>query len=808
MNQQLLAPAPPAQTVEVVIDVSTSHIDAPFTYGVRDEMPPLGAKVRVPFNGRSVSGWVVGTSSGADSRTELKFVESLADEAPLDAAAVAVAAWMRRRYACTFREALSAVSPRISAPNDRFAFTRPPEPADSVGIALHGRFKEKPFSMLAARRALSSPQAKTPIATVRSALLRFVRSGTLRRVSAVQKSRPPTTVIDIAVLSDAAAVKGAAQRRLAEALADAGGSMTAADAKRRAGVSAALIRRAQASGMIRIEQHDLRHSQAATVSPAGRALANAAPALTPTVEQREAIERLDAGMRSGGVTALLQGITGSGKTLVYSRLIDRVRARGGRSIVLVPEIALTPQTAGRFVAEFGSAVGVLHSGLSSAGRAKVWENAASGALDVVVGARSAVFAPLPDVQLIVIDEEHEASYKQDIAPRYDAAAVARERMRAQGGSVLLGSATPSLETYQEALLGKIAHVRLQSRATNAPLPAVEIVDMSEQRGLHGSRALSPALTAAIEECVKRGDKALLFVNRRGYAGLLLCRECGFAPRCRRCAVSLVVHAADRSLRCHICGDAFRIPQKCAKCGSLDLKPFGLGTQRLEEEVRNLFPAARAVRMDSDTTSAQGAHERLLDSFAAEGDILIGTQMIAKGLDYPTVTLVGVVAADLDLNRPDFRAAERTFGLLTQVAGRAGRVAPGSRVLVQTYSPEHYAVALAARHDYETFARKELELRRELLYPPFGRLAYLLVSGVALAEVESHAKTLAQTLRAQAPAVEVLGPAPDILAKARGEHRMRIALKSPEEEPLLDASELARALRRSKDLRLTVIVDPR
>ncbi len=602
------------------------------------------------------------------------------------------------------------------------------------------------------------------------------------------------------MLEDAGAAKGPAQRRLVAALADAGGSLPLAEARKRAGVSAAVARAAIAAGAVRAQEHIAR--AAASVAE------HVAPAVVPTTEQRTAIDQLDAAMREGPVTALLHGITGSGKTFVYSRLIDRLRHRGGKAIVLVPEIALTPQTARRFIAAFGARVGVLHSGLSSSQRAAVWQDAAQGALDVVVGARSAVFAPLPDLRLIIVDEEHEPSYKQDVAPRYDAATVAAQRMRLVGGSVLLGSATPSLESYWDALQGRIMHVRLTQRATKAPLPHVEIVDMTRQLGLQGKRALGTVLTAGIENRLAGGEKTMLFVNRRGYAGLLLCRSCGFAPRCKRCAVSLVVHAADQSMRCHVCGDAFRIARGCPKCGSSDLKPFGFGTQRVEEEVRELFPSARVVRMDSDSTGAQGAHERLLDSFSGDGDILIGTQMIAKGLDYPTVTLVGVLAADLDLNRPDFRAAERTFSLLTQVAGRAGRAAPGSRVIVQTYAPHHYAVELAAQHDYDGFARKELELRRELGYPPFGRLAYIVVAGVTQAIVEENARALAERLRAGAQAVETLGPAPDTLPKARGEFRMRIALKSKTEEALLDACAFARAHRLSGDVRIAVIVDPR
>jgi primosomal protein N' (replication factor Y) len=572
------------------------------------------------------------------------------------------------------------------------------------------------------------------------------------------------------------------------------------EARRRANASAEVVRKTVVSGAIRTREQAPR-APGSVGTPAQQNL-------TPTSEQRAVIDQFDTAMRAGSVTALLQGITGSGKTFVYSRLIDRVRSHGGRAVILVPEIALTPQTAERFIAAFGAKVGLLHSGMSEAARTKVCRDAAAGELEVVVGARSAVFAPLPDLRLIIVDEEHEPSYKQDVAPRYDAAVVAVRRMNAAGGSVLLGSATPSLESYWDALQGRIIHMRLTQRATNAPLPEVELVDMTRQRSLHGKRALGPVLAAAIESRLAAGEKTLLFVNRRGYAGLLLCRACGFTPLCRRCAVSLVVHAADRSMRCHVCGDAFRISARCPKCGSGDLLPFGFGTQRVEEEVRELFPGARVVRMDSDSTGALGSHERLLRSFAGDGDILIGTQMIAKGLDYPTVTLVGVVAADLDLNRPDFRADERTFCLLTQVAGRAGRAQPGSRVVVQAYAPDHYAIALAATHDYGSFARKELDVRKELRYPPFGRISYIIVAGVELAAVEASAGELAAHLRRSARDVEILGPAPDTRPKARGEFRMRIALKAASEEAMLEACAIVQRRPQRAELRTTVVVDPR
>jgi len=790
-----------AQFVDVVLDVPTSALNTPFTYAVGAQTPALGARVRVPLGKRFVAGWVVGVRTETGGLHDVKAIDEILQETAIPSEAIALAQWLSRRYACTLREALGTVAPRGPRNNERFQFLREPLERDAQAAELYRRLGEKQFSALVAARLLRKAKLGLPLGATRQRLMRLANEGIVARVQVRPPGKPRARLGKlVAVLDDASKAKGSAARRLAEVLADAGGSLPLGDARKRAQASMATARTAAAAGVIRL------HETAA--KQRGGAGAPVTMALTPTSEQQEAIDRIDRAIVGEPVIALLEGITGSGKTLVYSRLIDRVRERGGRAIVLVPEIALTPQTAARFAEAFGASVGVLHSGLSASERVKVWRDATSGAIDVVVGARSAAFAPLPNLALIVVDEEHEPSYKQDVAPRYHAAAVAIERMKGVGGAVVLGSATPSLETYWSALQGRILHVRLTSRATAAPLPEVEIVDMTGQRGLLGKRAIGATLASKLEKCLARGDKALLFVNRRGYAGLLLCRSCGFAPHCRRCAVSLVVHAADRSMRCHVCGDAFQISAHCPKCKAADLRPFGFGTQRIEEEVKELFPSARVVRMDSDSTGALGAHERLLSDFASQGDILIGTQMIAKGLDYPSVTLVGAVAADQDLHRPDFRAAERTFALLTQVAGRAGRAGPGSSVVVQTYAPEHYAIALAAKHDYTAFAEKELEVRRELAYPPFGRIAYLVVAGLGQANVEEGARELATHVRAAARDVEVLGPAPDVLAKARGEFRMRIAIKSQTEEAMLEACAVAQQRRLPAGVRLTVIVDPR
>ncbi|HKW44454.1 MAG TPA: primosomal protein N' [Candidatus Eremiobacteraceae bacterium] len=789
--------------MEVVIDVPTGRLDGAFTYDAGAGVE-LGARVRVPLGSRAVNGWVIGPANSAGVGSgEVKQIDAVDDEAALlDPAAIELAAWLRRRYVCTYREALMLAAPKATnaAAHGRYAFEVPPQGNDATGDAIFNAVGSSPFTLVTASRALRRARIKLTLPALRREFDRLLKTGALARRdpkprAVAGKARPSTHV----VMEDAARARGPAQRRLAAVLLEAQGTLPSAEALRRADVTKATLARARHAGVLRIEE----------VAPPEKATAAVRPAaFESTRAQADAIDRIDAAARAGHAVALLHGVTGSGKTHIYAQLVDRVRGRGGTSIVLVPEISLTPQTAARFGSAFGDRVGVLHSGLSHAERDQVWRSAAAGALDVVVGARSAVFAPLPGVRLIVVDEEQEPSYKQDVAPRYDAQAVARQRMAAVDGLVVFGSATPSLEIYNEALEGSILHVRLSERATNAPLPPVEIVDMTAERGERARRPLGPTLIAAVDAALRRGEKALLFVNRRGYAGVLLCRACGFAPRCRRCSVSLVVHSADSSLRCHVCGAAFRVPPDCPKCHALELRPLGYGTQRVEEEARALFPSARIVRMDADTTGARGAHRELLRSFGDGGDILIGTQMIAKGLDFPTVTVVGVIAADVDLHRPDFRAAERTFALLTQVAGRAGRASPGSSVIVQTYSPDHYAVTHAARHDYESFARRELAMRRELGYPPFGRLAYIGIAAVDAAAAESAAARLAGMLRTEFPGVQTLGPAPDPLPKARGEYRLRIALKSRSLDSLLDAAHAAHAARSLGDVRVTITVEPR
>jgi primosomal protein N' (replication factor Y) len=482
---------------------------------------------------------------------------------------------------------------------------------------------------------------------------------------------------------------------------------------------------------------------------------------------------------------LLHGVTGSGKTEIYLRALTEIVAQGKRGICLVPEIALTPQTIERFASRFQSRVAVIHSGLSLGEQFDEWHRIKEGSCDVVIGPRSALFAPQPDLGLIVIDEEHEWTYKQsDKSPRYHSRDVAIKLAELSGAVVILGSATPDVETYYRAQRGDYQLIELKERITPygpSPLPEVDVVDMKEELKAGNRSLFSRSLIKEMTEALAHNEQVILFLNRRGTATFVQCRKCGFVFHCSHCTAALTYHSVTKKMVCHHCNYSIAVPADCPQCLSQELRFLGIGTQRIEEEVRQLFPHVRALRWDSDMTSRWRAHEELLTKVRAhEADILIGTQMVAKGLDLPQVTLTGVISADTNLNLPDFRSGERTFQLLCQVAGRAGRGFIPGRVIIQTYCPEHYAVQAASRHDYSAFYVRELEYRRNFGYPPFSRLASLAFShtnGIAcFREVERVGRLLAvEKDRRGLPDLRLIGPMPAFVPRVRGHYRWQLVL---------------------------------
>jgi primosomal protein N' (replication factor Y) len=509
---------------------------------------------------------------------------------------------------------------------------------------------------------------------------------------------------------------------------------------------------------------------------------------------------------------LLHGVTGSGKTEVYLRAIERVLDAGGGAIVLVPEIALTPQLVGRFRARFGDALGLLHSALSDRVRLAAWRDLREGRLRLAVGTRSALFAPVADLRLIVVDEEHDPSFKQEEGFRYHARDLSLLRAREADAVAILGSATPSLESWHNVTMGKLERLCLPERATKHSLPEVTIVDLARnKRGPSGASLLSAPLHEALRETLEAREQAILFLNRRGFAPTVLCEECGETQRCQACSVGLVLHQRTAMLRCHLCDFAMDLPERCPRCDTGVLRSIGIGTEQVEAMIRDAFPTARVGRLDRDTASARGIEEVLARLGSGALDVLVGTQMVAKGHDFPGVTLVGVIFADHGLSLPDFRAAERTFQLLAQVAGRAGRGATAGRVLVQTFLPEHMAVQAAAHHDYEGFCTRELAARAELQYPPFSRLVAFRVDAGSQARGRGTSQILADAARAAARGtnVRVTGPAEAPIARVRGRWRFRLFVRGPELRVLRQVvlAVARKAEEAPAGVRVTIDVDP-
>lgn len=530
-------------------------------------------------------------------------------------------------------------------------------------------------------------------------------------------------------------------------------------------------------------------------------------------EQSVVVERVTSQIGQKSKPFLLEGITGSGKTEVYLHIIDRVLKMGKTAIVLVPEISLTPQMTNRFISRFGKQVAIMHSGLSDGEKFDEWRKIKSGKARVVVGARSAIFSPLENIGAIIIDEEHEATYKQESNPRYHARDVAALRANYHNAVLLLGSATPAIESRARASRGVYNFLQLSQRANpKARIPKVEIIDFRDFVGKQEVSNFTPVLLNKIRERLARQEQVVLMLNRRGYSSFIMCRDCGYVDDCPNCDISLTLHMDTKTMNCHYCGFEKPIPRTCPNCQSRSIRYYGTGTQKAYDELQEVLPEARILRMDVDTTRQKGAHQKILDKFGAyEADILLGTQMIAKGLDFPNVTLVGVLNADTSLNLPDFRASERTFQLLTQVAGRAGRAEKEGEVLIQTYNPQHYAIQLAQQQDYEAFYTYEMGIRRQLGYPPYYFTVGLTLSHKDEQTVVRKSFEVLQVLRSQlSDKIKILGPTPKPVARTHNLYHYQIIVKYRFEDHLekvlnqiLDWTQLSE----NRELRLFIDHEP-
>ncbi|MEI8351537.1 MAG: primosomal protein N' [bacterium] len=725
---------------KVVVDVA---VDKEFDYLIPDFLAgqvKLGSRVNLSFGSRTTQGYVVGFSSGS-AHPKLKAIDSVVGDKPyIGEHLLKLARWMADYYCAPVELAVQAVLP---------------------GAVRHhkAKFKEQLFVEGVGEEWLMVDGC-------------MVKGGT--RVKLTSK-----------------------QAKVMDALL-AGGGLFLQELIMRSGADSATVRALEKKGLVRITRQTslrdpfsnltlLRTEPLVLMPQQAKALeaikeAMGAKSQEPGAGSQEPENRSQKS-ESGSLssTLLLHGVTGSGKTEVYLQAIAHALSLGMGAIVLVPEIALTPQTIERFRSRFGETIAVLHSHLSDGERHDEWHRIHSGRARIVIGARSAVFAPVQNPGLIVVDEEHEHTYKQDEAPRYNARDVAVMRGHLEGCAVVLGSATPALESFRNAKTGKYRLVEMLHRVDHRAMPHMRIVDMRVESERTGRVSVfSRDLVEAVRSRLAKAEQVILFLNRRGYASSLVCPKCGLVAKCNDCSVAFTYHRQDETLKCHICGLSCPVPPRCPGCQDPAFKFAGIGTQRVEIAVGKVFPGARVVRMDADATRGKDSHARILSEFkTGKIDILVGTQMIAKGLDFPNVTLIGVLNADMSLHLPDFRAGERTFQLLTQVAGRAGRGEVPGEVIVQTFTPFHQAIQAARRLDYDGFCDQEYEFRRELGYPPFGHLVCVAIRGTDQGRVTRAAEQFAELLRPRLPAkVVVAGPAPAPLEKAKGQYRLQIILRGP------------------------------
>ena len=787
----------------VALSAATYAIDKPYTYLVPQGLAPTlraGMRVLVPFGAgnRRTEGIVLSMEPLQTPPEKCKPVLTQLDEQPvLEEEGLHLAVWMAERYFCTVYEAARAMLPAglYFSLQNRYRVRPEVSQAQAEAAAGKSELAQKVVELLYAAGGsaeLGHIRAAFGARDPGPALRRLTERGVLALETSASRGvgDKRERVAVLAIPPEEALAQVSPRRRTAPMryavteLLCALGEASAKELCYFTGASMATLRSLAKSGILTLEEREAFRR----VDPGP---VETAEPVTLNEEQQRAFEGLDALASAGrAAAALLWGVTGSGKTQVYLKLIQATLDRGKSALVLVPEIALTPQLLRLFTAHFGSGVAVLHSSLRAGERYDEWKRIRSGAARVVVGTRSAVFAPLSDLGLVVLDEEQEGSYKSEQVPKYHAREVAKYRCARWNALLVLGSATPSVESMYQAQTGVYHLFTLSRRYNRQKLPSVEIVDLKEElRGGNGG-SISAPLRRALEENLARGEQSILFLNRRGASRMVSCGECGAVPTCPRCSVYLTYHSANGRLMCHYCGHSEPLPRSCPQCGGL-LSFQGAGTQRVQSELESLFPHTEILRLDADAVSATHSHEALLDRFRQEKvPILVGTQMVAKGLDFENVTLVGVISADQSLYLDDYRAAERTFSLLTQVVGRAGRGSKTGQAMIQTFTPENDVITLAARQDYGSFYRQEIEMRRLRGCPPFRDLFVLTASGLEEGAVFRACLRLRETLEAwlrgpewRERPVQILGPAPASVAKVNNRYRYRVTVSARNERSM-------------------------
>ncbi|MBM3263034.1 MAG: primosomal protein N' [candidate division Zixibacteria bacterium] len=772
-------------------------IDQVFTYRVPDALCDAarpGCRAFVSFGSRLLTGVITGRVEQCPVADPKPILDVLDLDPIMDGALLDLTRWVADYYLCPWGEAIRAALPAglLNEAEQTVSLTKPCPPdvierlrrtAPRQALLLASIAEHQTVSVIELKRRLKIPQL--------FGLLRNLEArGFIEFIVGNPAADPGIryeTWVELTLSAEETeetvarlAVRAPRQASCLNLLLKHDRRLTTDQLRHLGGVEASVLKTLVQRGMVETYEVEVIRD------PYRDYRLSPAEPMRPTLEQALALGTIQEAIQQNDFAPiLLYGVTGSGKTFVYTEAIRKTLFTGRAAIVLVPELALTPQTVQQFRAHFGDLVAVLHSGLSTGERFDSWRQIKAGKYRIVVGARSAVFAPVPHLGLIVVDEEHEPSYKQlDDPPLYHARDVAVMRARLVRGVTLLGSATPSLETFSNTQNDKFRLCRLTERVDRRPLPVVHIVDMRDEHREGNWSLFSRILTERIADRLEKNEQIILFLNRRGFSTFIQCHDCGFTFSCSDCSVTYTYHADSLLLRCHYCDRRMEPPDECPKCRSRSVRFRGTGTQRVEEEIKKRFPGARIARMDMDTTTRKGAHQDIFRRVATrQADILLGTQMVAKGFDFPHVTLVGVISADTTLNLPDFRASERTFQLLTQVAGRTGRSSLGGEVIVQTYSLGHHSIVSAQTHDYETFYVQEIAERRELSYPPFGRMVSILFQGKEEKTVIQEAKRFRELLRKSGGGLTVSGPASSVIERVRGEYRWHLMARSPHSKTL-------------------------
>lgn len=761
--------------VKVIVDIPAAQVNRPFDYQVPEayqDSLQLGMRVQVPFGNRQLLGFVVGIHHTSDFKGTLKPITAVLDyESFINEELLDLSEHLAQTLHAFRINVLQAMLPAMLKVKYQniFLIHQPQALSDY----------ELPSDWLN-QSQLDKDQVEAQLS--RKQIKQLLDQGVLELVYQVQDQTTTKTQTMIELAMPAESIKQIIQdlparsqkvARLLTYLLASGQPQWEQQALLAASqVSASSLKTALKHGYIKSQKVSVYRD------PLAHLEVEQSQSRTLTEAQEAVYEQVAQALEAHqDQTFLLEGVTGSGKTEVYLQLMAKASQMGRGAILLVPEIALTPQMVRQVKSRFQTGVAVLHSGLTNSQKYDEWRRIIRGQATIVVGARSSIFAPIRDLGLVIIDEEHETTYKQSDTPRYHAREVAIWRCHYHQAPLVLGSATPSLESRSRAQVGRYQHLRLPERVNGRPLPPVTLVDMTKEMAQQTTDELSSVLKDKIADRLVKGQQIVLLLNRRGYASYMLCRECGQVIQCPRCDISLTYHKHEHRLKCHYCDYQSPVPDRCPNCHSDYLRTFGLGTQKIEELLNQHFPTARIIRMDMDTTRKKGQHEALLDRFRRhEADILLGTQMIAKGLDFETVTLVGVINADTALNLPDFRAGEKTFQLLTQVAGRTGRGRFEGEVLIQTYNPDHYVMQLAQQHDYESFFYYEMKRRHLGHYPPYFYTTLITISSKYQAKAQAMSHQVKQALLASGAALEILGPSQGAIARINERYYFQLLLK--------------------------------